>query len=140
MACLIIQRYTAFGRYSTAIGAGEEATRAAGVDVDRFKLIAFVLSGTMLGLTGVILAAGSARMAQNLRLPAIATVIVGGTAITGGIGSVGRTAIGALIISVVRVGMQFVGMDVFAQQIVFGIMLVIAVAITIDRSKIPIVK
>ncbi len=144
VVCLVIQRYTAFGRYSTAIGAGEEATRAAGVDVDRYKLIAFVLSGTMSGLTGVILAGimagGSARMAQNLLLPAIATVIVGGTAITGGIGSVGRTAIGALIISVVRVGMQFVGVDVFAQQIVFGIMLVIAVAITIDRSKIPIVK
>ncbi len=144
VVCLVIQRYTAFGRYSSAIGAGEEATRASGVNVDRYKLIAFVVSGTMSGLTGVILAGimagGSARMAQNLLLPAIATVIVGGTAITGGVGSVGRTVIGALIISVVRVGMQFVNIDVFAQQIVFGIMLVIAVAITIDRSKIPIVK
>ena len=102
-----------------------------------------VLKG-MAGLTGVILsgimAGGSARMADNLLLPTIATVIVGGTAITGGVGSVWRTVVGALIISVVRVGMQFVGVDVFAQQIVFGVMLVIAVAITIDRSKIPIVK
>lgn len=144
LVCLAIQRYTAFGRFSSAIGAGEEATWASGVDVDRYKLIAFILSGTMAGLTGVVLSGimsgGSARMADNLLLPTIATVIVGGTAITGGVGSAWRTVIGALIISVVRVGMQFVGVDVFAQQIVFGIMLVIAVAITIDRSKIPIVK
>lgn len=144
LVCLFIQRYTAFGRYSSAIGAGEEATRASGVNVDRYKLIAFVLSGAMAGLAGVmlsgIMSGGSARMADNLLLPTIAAVIVGGTAITGGVGSVGRTLIGALIISVVRVGMQFIGVDVFAQQIVFGVMLVIAVAITIDRSKIPIVK
>jgi ribose transport system permease protein len=144
LVCLFIQRFTAFGRFSSAIGAGEEATRASGVKVDRYKVIAFMMSGAMAGLAGVILSGvmsgGSARMADNLLLPTIASVIVGGTAITGGIGSVWRTVIGALIISVVRVGMQFVGVDVFAQQIVFGIMLVIAVAITIDRSKIPIVK
>ena len=144
LICLFIQRYTSFGRFSAAIGAGEEATRASGVDADRYKLLAFVLSGTMAGLAGAILSGimsgGSARMADNLLLPTIASVIVGGTAITGGVGSVVRTVIGALIISVVRVGMQFVGVDVFAQQIVFGVMLAIAVAITIDRSKIPIVK
>lgn len=144
LVCVFIQRYTKFGRLSAAIGAGEEATRASGINVDRYKNIAFVLSGTMAGLAGVmlsgIMSGGSARMADNLLLPTIAAVIVGGTAITGGVGSVWRTVIGALIISVVRVGMQFVGVDVFAQQIVFGVMLAIAVAITIDRSKIPIVK
>lgn len=144
LGCLFIQRYTKFGRYSSAIGAGEEATRASGVNVDRHKIIAFVISGALAGLAGVmlsgIMSGGSARMADNLLLPTIAAVIVGGTAITGGVGSVWRTVIGALIISVVRVGMQFVGVDVFAQQIVFGVMLAIAVAITIDRSKIPIVK
>jgi ribose transport system permease protein len=144
LVCLFIQRYTPFGRFSSAIGAGEEATRASGVNVDRYKIIAFIISGAMAGLAGVmlsgIMSGGSARMADNLLLPTIASVIVGGTAITGGVGSVWRTVIGALIISVVRVGMQFIGVDVFAQQIVFGVMLVLAVAITIDRSKIPIVK
>ena len=67
-------------------------------------------------------------------------MVVGGTAITGGVGSVWRTLIGALLISVVRTGMTFLGVDIFAQQIVFGIVLVMAVAATIDRSKIPIVK
>ena len=73
-------------------------------------------------------------------LPSIAAVVVGGTAITGGIGSIWRTLIGALIISVVRIGMTFLGVDIFAQHIVFGVVLIVAVAITIDRSKIPVVK
>ena len=86
------------------------------------------------------LSSGSPTLANELLLPAIAAVIVGGTAITGGVGSVWRTLIGALIISVVRIGMTFIGVDIFAQQIVFGLVLILAVAITIDRSKIPIVK
>jgi ribose transport system permease protein len=141
---LFVQRYTAFGRYSQAIGAGEAATHASGVRVDRHKIIACTLSGTFASLAGVILAgrlaSGSPTLANELLLPAIAAVIVGGTAITGGVGNVWRTLIGALIISVVRIGMTFVGVDIFAQQIVFGIVLILAVAVTIDRSKIPIVK
>jgi ribose transport system permease protein len=139
-----VQRYTPFGRYSTAIGAGEAATWASGVHINRNKVIAFGLSGMMAGLAGVVLAgrlsSGSPTLADEFLLPAIAAVIVGGTAITGGVGSVWRTLIGALIITVLRFGMTFVNVDIFAQQIVFGIMLVLAVAITIDRSKIPIVK
>ena len=108
------------------------------------KTIACVLSGASAGLAGVILAgrltSGSPTLANQLLVPAIAAVIVGGTAITGGVGSVWRTLIGALIISVVRIGMTFVGVDIFAQQVVFGIMLILAVAVTIDRSMIPIVK
>jgi ribose transport system permease protein len=140
---LFVQRYTAFGRYSQAIGAGEPATYASGVRADRHKIIACTLSGAFAGFAGVILAgrlaSGSPTLANELLLPAIAAVIVGGTAITGGVGSVWRTLIGALIISVVRIGMTFVGVDIFA-QIVFGIVLILAVAVTIDRSKIPIVK
>ncbi len=140
----IVQRYTSFGRYSAAIGAGEEATWASGVSVNRYKIIAFAICGMMAGLAGVMLAArqsaGSPRSADGFQLLAIATVIAGGTAITGGVGSVSRTIIGALIVSVVQIGMTYVGVDIFAQQIVFGVMLVLAVAVTIDRSKIPIVK
>jgi ribose transport system permease protein len=139
-----LQRYSAFGRYSTAIGAGEPAAWASGVNVGLHKTIAFTLSGTFAGLSGVMLAgrlsSGSPTLANEFLLPAIAAVVIGGTAITGGVGSVWRTLIGALIISVVRVGMTFVGVDIFAQQIVFGVVLVLAVALTIDRSKIPIVK
>ena len=140
----LVQGRTRFGRYSAAIGAGEAAAFASGVKVDRQKIVAFTLSSGFAGLAGVILAgrlaSGSPTLANELLLPAIAAVVVGGTAITGGVGSIGRTMIGALIISVVRIGMTFIGVDIFAQQIVFGVMLVLAVAVTIDRSKIPIVK
>lgn len=140
----IVQSRTPFGRYSAAIGAGEAASYASGVKVDRQKVIAFTLSATFAALAGVILAgrlaSGSPTLANELLLPSIAAVVVGGTAITGGVGSIWRTLIGALIISVVRIGMTFVGVNIFAQNIVFGLVLIAAVAITIDRSKIPIVK
>jgi ribose transport system permease protein len=137
-------RYTRFGRQSLAVGAGEPAAWAAGINVDRTKIVAFAISGTLAAIAGVILASrlssGSPVLANQLLLPAIAAVIVGGTAITGGLGGVARTAIGALIISLVRIGMTFVGVNIFAENIVFGAMLIIAVAITIDRSKIAVIK
>jgi len=140
----LLQSHTRFGRYSAAIGAGEPAAYASGVKVSRQKIIAFVLSGGFAALAGVVLAgrlaSGSPTLAAELLLPSIAAVVVGGTAITGGVGSIWRTLVGALIISVVRIGMTFLGVNIFAQNIVFGVVLIAAVAITIDRSKIPIVK
>ncbi|MGB9141285.1 MAG: ABC transporter permease [Aestuariivirga sp.] len=140
----ILQAHTKFGRYSAAIGAGEPAAYASGVKVDRQKIYAYVLSASFAALAGVILAgrlaSGSPTLAAELLLPSIAAVVVGGTAITGGVGSIWRTLVGALIISVVRIGMTFLGVNIFAQNIVFGAVLIAAVAITIDRSKIPIVK
>jgi ribose transport system permease protein len=140
----ILQSRTLFGRYSAAIGAGEAAAYASGVKVDRHKVIAFALSSTFAALAGIILAgrlsSGSPTLANELLLPSIAAVVVGGTAITGGVGSIWRTLIGALLISTVRIGMTFIGVNIFAQNIVFGAVMVAAVAITIDRSKIPIVK
>ena len=140
----ILQAHTRFGRYSAAIGAGEPAAYASGVKVDRQKVFAYVLSAGFAALAGVILsgrlASGSPTLAAELLLPSIAAVVVGGTAITGGVGSIWRTLVGALIISVVRIGMTFLGVNIFAQNIVFGAVLIGAVAITIDRSKIPIVK
>jgi ribose transport system permease protein len=140
----ILQSHTRFGRYSAAIGAGEPAAYASGVKVGRQKVFAFVLSSGFAALAGVVLAgrlaSGSPTLAAELLLPSIAAVVVGGTAITGGVGSIWRTLVGALIISVVRIGMTFLGVNIFAQNIVFGVVLIAAVAITIDRSKIPIVK
>ncbi len=140
----VLQARTRFGRYSAAIGAGEPAAYASGVKVNRQKVLAFILSGFFAALAGVILAgrlaSGSPTLAAEMLLPSIAAVVVGGTAITGGVGSIWRTLVGALIISVVRIGMTFLGVNIFAQNIVFGVVLIAAVAITIDRSKIPIVK
>lgn len=144
VAGMLVQRYTPFGRYGLAIGAGEAAALASGVRVDRHKMAALAVSGVLASLAGIFLAArmasGSPMLANQLMLPAVAAVLVGGTAITGGVGGVGRTLIGALIVSVVRIGMTFLGVNIFAQQILFGAVLIVAVALTIDRSKIPIVK
>ena len=140
---VLLQR-TQFGRRLRAVGAQERAVIASGIDVNRIKLLTFVISGFMAGLAGVVMAArlgsGSPTLANEFLLPAIAAIIVGGTALTGGIGSVWRTFVGALIIAVVRIGMTFIGVTVFAQQIVFGIMLVAAVAITMDRKKVSVIK
>jgi len=144
VASFLALRYTRFGRRCIAVGAGEPAAWAAGINVDRTKILAFTVSGALAALAGVILAcrlsSGSPNLANQTLLPAIAAVIVGGTAITGGLGGIERTAVGALIISIVRIGMTFVGVDIFAEQMVFGAVLIGAVSVTIDRSKIAIIK
>lgn len=135
---------TPFGRYVRAIGAQERAVIASGINVNRVKIATFMLSGTMAAVAGVMMAArlgsGSPTLANEFLLPAIAAVIVGGTAITGGVGSIWRTLVGALIIQVVRIGMTFMGVSVFTQQIIFGFILVAAVAVTMDRKKILVIK
>ena len=148
LACLAvlsaILALTPFGRLVRAIGSQERAVIASGIDADRTKVMAYALSGTMAAIAGVVMAArlgsGSPILANEFLLPAIACIVVGGTAITGGVGSVWRTFIGALIVQVVRIGMTFMGVSVFAQQIVFGFILVAAVAITMDRAKISVIK
>jgi ribose transport system permease protein len=139
-----ILQLTPFGRLVRGIGAQERAVIASGIDVDRTKIAAFALSGTMAGIAGVVMAArlgsGSPTLANEFLLPAIACIVVGGTAITGGVGSIWRTFVGALIVQVVRIGMTFMGVSVFAQQIVFGLILVAAVAITMDRAKVLVIK
>jgi ribose transport system permease protein len=135
---------TPFGRIVRGIGAQERAVLASGINVDRVKIAAYTLSGTMAGVAGVVMGArlgsGSPTLANEFLLPAIACIVVGGTAITGGVGSVWRTFVGALIVQVVRIGMTFMGVSVFAQQIVFGFILVLAVAITMDRTKVLVIK
>lgn len=141
---LYIERYTRFGYWSRAVGSGEPAAKAIGVPVNRVKITALVVSGGFAAFAGLIIAArlssGSPTIADETLLPAIAAVVIGGTAITGGTGSVLNTLIGALMISVVRIGMTFVGVNIFAQQVVFGLLIIAAAAATIDRSKLPIVK
>ena len=139
-----VLQLTPFGRLVRGIGAQERAVMASGINVDRTKIAAYTLSGTMAGIAGVVMAArlgsGSPTLANEFLLPAIACIVVGGTAITGGVGSVWRTFVGALIVQVVRIGMTFMGVSVFAQQIVFGFILVAAVAITMDRAKVLVIK
>lgn len=140
----ILEAYTPFGRYVKAIGAGERATAVSGINIDKYKTLAFTLSGTLAGIAGILLASGmaggSARMADGLQMKAIAIVVLGGTAISGGIGGVMRTLVGALIVTVLEVGMVMNGVDPWSIQWVYGAIIIGAVALTIDRQRITIIK
>jgi len=135
---------TIVGRNVYALGGNPVVARFSGIKVNRYRIGIYVMSGFFAGVAGILLAArlasGSPTVANQLLLPAISAVLVGGTAITGGIGGIGRTLVGALTVSVVRIGMTFLGVNIFAQQMVFGAVLILAVAITLDRGKILIAK
>ncbi|MBN1834283.1 MAG: ABC transporter permease [Spirochaetales bacterium] len=140
----VIQRYTYLGRTIQAIGSNEKMSWMSGINVQLSKTVAFVLSGFGAGVAGIILASnlysGSAIFGDLYVLESIAVVVVGGTAITGGAGGVLNTIVGALIMSVFKNGMTVVGIDVYAQQSFLGVLIIIAVAITFDRSKVITIK
>ena len=134
-----IQTRTTFGRALKAVGAGELAAVASGINVDRVKIIAFGISGIFAAIAGLMfsvkLSGGDANLANGFLLLAIVAVLVGGTPLTGGVGGVVNTAIGTLIVMVIRAAMVYLEVDATQQQMVFGIVLIVAIALTIDRSK-----
>jgi ribose transport system permease protein len=140
----IVLKVTPLQSYLTATGYSESAARLAGTPVDRVKVGAFTVSGACAGLAAVMLVSrnysGSPTMADNLLLPAVAAIVVGGTAITGGHGSVWRSLVGALVITLLRVGLPIVGVPSAYEQILYGAIIVVAVALTLDRSKVLIIK
>ena len=139
-----IQSRTTAGRTLKAVGAGELAAVASGIRVERYKILAFALSGLFAAIAGLMfsvkLSGGSPTLAEGFLLPAIVAVLVGGTPLTGGVGGVVNTLIGAMIVAVVRASMLYLNIPATGQQIFFGIVLIVAIALTIDRSKMRIVK
>ncbi|WP_299718539.1 ABC transporter permease [uncultured Tateyamaria sp.] len=134
-----LQTRTTFGRSLKAVGAGELAAVASGLNVDKVKIIAFAISGAFAAIAGLMfsvkLSGGDANLANGFLLLAIVAVLVGGTPLTGGVGGVVNTAIGTLIVMVIRAAMVYLEVDATQQQMVFGIVLIAAIALTIDRSK-----
>jgi ribose transport system permease protein len=139
-----VLRFTPAGRWVRAVGHAEPAARLAGIPVDAVKVAAFTASGACAGLAAVLLVgrtySGAPSLGSSLLLPAVAAVVVGGTAITGGHGGIGRTVVGALIVVVLRVGLSLVGIDSGVEAIVYGVLTIGAVAVTLDRSKLQICK
>ena len=144
VALIAMLRWFSIGRYIYAIGMGEVAAALSGVRVARVKVMVFALSGLLAGFAGMMMVArtygGNPTIADSLLLPSIAAVVIGGTAITGGLGGLGRTIIGALTIGVLRVGIAVVGLDPAYEPIAYGVLIIVAVALTIDRPKNSIVK
>jgi ribose transport system permease protein len=139
-----ILNLTVFGREVRAIGGGERIADLSGIRVDRAKILIFVLSGLLCGMAGLLQGAramaATAQLGEGLELDAIAAVVVGGTPLTGGVGSIQGTILGALIITILSNGMNIIGLDPYFQNIVKGLVLVLSVFITIDREKIGIIK
>ena len=121
---------TKFGRYVFAIGGNQQAARLSGVNVRFHKAIVYTLSGVTSALAAVILTSrlNSAQpiAGLNYELDAIAATVIGGTSLTGGEGSLGGTLIGALIIGVLRNGLNLLNISSFLQQIVIGSVIIVA--------------
>lgn len=144
MGTAILLHFTSFGRYTVAVGGQEHVADLSGVPIRRTKALVFMLSGLMAGLGGVVLAArvGAAtpQAATGFELTAIAAVVLGGTTLTGGVGSVFNTVVGALIITILLNGLVMHGVRPELQLIIQGLVLIGAVLISLDRRKIGIIK
>jgi ribose/xylose/arabinose/galactoside ABC-type transport system permease subunit len=127
----IILSLTAFGRSVYAIGSNEEAARLSGVPVRLYKIIVYVIAGGVSGLAGLVYASqlsiGTPIAGQGYELDAIAAVVVGGTSLFGGKGSVGGTFLGTLIIGVLANILNLTGVDPYVQQLFKGALIVVAV-------------
>lgn len=134
---LIILQKTTFGRHTYAIGGNEVAAKISGIKVNKIKILIYGISGLMSALAGGILTSrlNSAQptAGTSYELDAIAAVVLGGTSLTGGKGRIVGTLIGVLIIGVLNNGLNLLGVSSFYQQVVKGV--VILIAVLIDRKK-----
>ncbi|GAA0472504.1 hypothetical protein GCM10009544_38120 [Streptomyces stramineus] len=136
IAALILAR-TYTGRAMFAIGGNEEAARLSGIDVKRRKLVVYALSGLFAAVAGIVLASrltsAQPQAAVGYELDAIAAVVIGGASLSGGSGKASGTLIGALILAVLRNGLNLLSVSAFWQQVATG--LVIALAVLLDTLR-----
>lgn len=131
----IIFKQTKYGNYLTGIGANEEAVRRSGINVKRVKLVTYLLSGLLASLAGLIVAlrlgSGSSNIGTAFELDVIAAVILGGTSLFGGYGTMVGTLLGVTLIGIINNGLTLMHVSPFAIQIVEGVVLLIAVILNI---------
>ncbi len=144
LLAIFIERFTVTGRNILAIGGGEELARASGLDVARVRITGFALAGLFYSL-GALLAVARVGIADgnsgsNQMFTAITAVVVGGTSLTGGQGSVVNTLIGVLIVSAIGNGMIVIGLPSYLQSGVLGVIVIVSVALSTDRASIPFIK
>jgi ribose/xylose/arabinose/galactoside ABC-type transport system permease subunit len=137
LASHVFLRHMRMGRHVYAVGGNEHAARASGVNVRGVKMASYTICGAMAGLAGVVLAArittGQPNAGIGYELDAIAAVVIGGTSLSGGVGSVSGTILGALLIGVINNGLDLLNVSSYYQQVIKG--LIIVGAVWLDRSK-----
>lgn len=135
----IILNKTRPGRYILALGSNKEATRLSGVNVVKWETLAYVISGLFAGIAGIAYAATYFTLmpgtGNGFELDAIAGVVIGGTSLSGGIGSVAGTMIGVFLMSVLKTGLPFVGLQPHYQLFITGLVLIAAVYADVRNRK-----
>lgn len=134
-----ILNHTKLGRYIIAIGSNKEATRLSGVSVTRYHIAAYVIAGLFTGLAAVAYAATFQAIGPStgggLELDAIASAVIGGTSMAGGSGTVVGTLLGVFIISLLKTGLPFIGLQANWQQIITGFVMIVAVGSDVLKNK-----
>lgn len=140
----LIERYTLFGRYTRLIGGDERVAKLSGINVNKQKVLVFLFAGLLTAIGGVVMAArigsGSPAIGQGYELNVISAVVLGGTSQRGGIGGVRGTLIGALTLAVLSNGLVLLGMPSEVQLFIKGIVLILAVYVTLERNPNAITK
>jgi ribose transport system permease protein len=130
---------TRYGRYVYALGGNEDSARLSGINTDKIKTLVYVISGGAAALSGIIvtsrIGSASPNAGVGFELDAIAAVVVGGTSLAGGAGSVVGTLIGALIIGVLNNGLNLINVSPFYQAIVKGLVILLAVMVKKNNNK-----
>ena len=138
LVCFFIQEYTAFGRHIYAVGTNESIPRAVGVSVEKVKIGVFALAGTLSAVAGVIgairLGQGQISIGNGKMFPAQAAVVIGGTSLAGGKGGVTNTIGGVLIMTVLENGLIQLGANPNLRSAIQGIIILVAVALTVPHG------
>jgi inositol transport system permease protein len=132
-------RYTRYGKFTYAIGANPLAARVSGINVERHILLVYALAGLLSGLCGVVHTAraisGQAGVGVGFELDAIAAAVIGGTSLSGGVGRLTGTVIGAVILGVLTSGFTFLNVDAHYQEIIKGAVIIAAVVADQYRQR-----
>jgi ribose/xylose/arabinose/galactoside ABC-type transport system permease subunit len=138
VAYLVLNR-TRFGRYVYAMGSNEEAAILSGIKVAKFKIMVYVVSGLCAGIAGVVLTSrvisGQPTLGEVQELYSIAAVVIGGSKITGGVGGIGRTLMGVLVLGMLSNGLNLIQVSSYVQNIVVGAIIIVAVYIDLARER-----
>jgi ribose/xylose/arabinose/galactoside ABC-type transport system permease subunit len=138
VAYVILSR-TRFGRYVYAMGSNEDAAVLSGINVANYKILVYVMSGIFVGIAGVVLTSrvisGQPTLGEVQELYSIAAVVIGGGRITGGVGGIGRTLMGVLLLGILGNGLNLIQVSSYVQNIVIGAIIVGAVYVDLARER-----